>query len=283
MPEILSPGLHPGIPAHVYHAGLTRDPRPLSSTLAKNLLRTLPAEARWHLENHEDKPAYATGTAIHELLLQGELQTIVEFPYDSWRTKEAREARDGALIEGATPMLTKDLDQAREIVAAARGNTDVTRLLDASGHAEISALATIEGVPVQARYDYLAEPATETGAGYIVDVKTVAGSAHPDQFNRAAATYGYHIQAALYRRVLEELGHGELPFYWIVISKQEPYAASVIKASEIDLMTGSELVDRALNIWRDVIKHGWPATTGITESSLPAWAHYEVEDQEIQV
>lgn len=277
-----TPGLYPGIPHAEYHAGLTPHPRPLSSTLAKNLLRTLPEEARWNLEHHEDKPAYATGTAIHELLLQGELQTIVEFPYDSWRTTEAREARDGALIEGATPMLTKDLDQAREIVEAARENPAARSLLDADGDTEVSALCEIRGVPVQARYDKLVMPANGD-RGLIVDVKTVAGSAHPDQFNRAAANYGYHIQAALYRRVLEKLGHGELPFYWIVISKQEPYAASVIKASEIDLMTGSELVDRAIGIWRNILEHGWPATTGITESSLPAWAHYEVEDQEVEL
>ena len=45
-------GLHEDIPADVYHAGLA-NPRPLSSTLAKNLLRKLPEEARWELEQGE--------------------------------------------------------------------------------------------------------------------------------------------------------------------------------------------------------------------------------------
>ena len=272
------PGFYPDVPAEEYHEGLQQDPRPLSSTLAKDLLRKLPAEAKWTLEHGEHKVAYDEGRAIHELILEGDLKTIVELPFDSWRTKASQEAKGSAYLDGLTPMLPRDLDPIRHLAATVRANPDVNALVTSGGQAELSALATIDGVPVQARYDYLRLP-DDTHRGFILDLKTVARSASPRDFMRNAASYGYHIQAAFYQMVLEALGHPDVPFFWLVVSKQEPHAHSIIQASSEDLQVGRDLAYRALEIWESILKDGWPTNTPITQSALPAWILYEAMEQ----
>lgn len=270
-------GLYPGIPNKEYHEGLQTDPRPLSSTLAKNLLRSLPSDARYELEHGEWKDSYDFGAAVHELILEGELKTVVELKYDSYRTNAAKDQRDEARRAGGIPMLSHRLDEARAMADAVRSDPEVMKLLSTGGYAEISALCEIEGVPVQTRYDYLRLP-DDTHRGYILDLKTTGESAAPRDFQRNGAVYGYHIQAALYRMALAELGYPDLPFFWLVVSTKKPYAHSIIQASEMDLKTGEALARLALEIWGDIIRDGWPKSTPIIQSSFPMWTHYEIED-----
>ena len=179
-------------------------------------------------------------------------------------------------------MLTAELAEIRQIVKAVKSNPLVRELLPDYGRAEVSALAVLHGVKVQARFDYLVMADAPTGSrfgtwGWIVDVKTVAGSANPHDFNRTAANYGYHIQADLYQRVARALGH-ELPFYWLVVSKTPPFACSIIRVSDIDLTAGSVQTDKALKLWADVLANGWPKNVEVYESELPGWVHYEDDD-----
>lgn len=270
-------GLYPNVPNEEYHRGLQTDPRPLSSTLAKNLLRKLPADAKWELENGEYKDSYDFGTAVHELILEGELKTVIEIHHDSYRSTAAKEERDDARFNGLTPMLSHRLDEARAMADAVRSDPEVMKLLGTGGDAEISALCEIEGVPVQTRYDYLRLPG-DGYRGYMLDLKTSAESAAPRDFMRNGAVYGYHIQAALYRMALAELGFPDLPFFWLVVSTKKPYAHSIIQASEADLKTGEDMAYTALDKWADIIKNGWPTNTPIIQSSFPTWTKYEIED-----
>lgn len=268
-------GLHPNVPNDVYQRGLTT-PRPLSSTLAKNLLRRLPEEVLWELAHHETKRAYDFGIAVHELILQGGLQTVQELDFDSFRTKEARAARDEAREAGLTPMLASSLTAAREMAAVVREKPENAALLATGGDAEISALVEYDGITMQTRYDYLRLP-DETHEGFILDLKTVEGSAHPRGFVRNGASYGYHIQAAMYQVVLELLGYPRLPFIWLVASKTPPYASTLIQASQVDLEVGREMLAAAIVQWKKVLA-GETSTTGITQSQFPTWIQYEIED-----
>ena len=269
------PGIYPDIPAKVYHAGLTT-PRPLSSTLAKNLLRKLPEEALWELEHGEHKDAYDFGTAAHELILQGELQTAVELPFDSFRSKAAQEARDEARVEGLTPFTEGKLDDVRRMADVVRAKPENASLLGTGGQAEVSALVECDGIMLQTRYDYLRLP-DETHEGFILDLKTVADSAHPRDFMRNGAVYGYHIQAAMYQLVLQLLGYPKLPFIWLVVSKQEPYASSLIQASQVDLEVGQLMLTQAIIRWK-AVQAGKQHGAGITQSFFPAWIQYEAEE-----
>ena len=274
----LETGLHPDIPNDVYHAGLA-NPRPLSSTLAKNLLRKLPEEARFELEHGEHKESYDLGTAEHELILQGGFQTVAELDFDSYRSKDAQTARDNARAEGKTPLLGKKLDSVKAMADAVRSKPDNAALLDSGGMAEVSALVEYAGVPLQTRYDYLQLPRDGKG-GFILDLKTVAGSADQREFLRNAASYGYHIQAAMYQKVLELLGYGRLPFIWLVVSKKEPYASNLIQAQPDDLEIGAGMFEIAVKKWGQIIKNGWPQTTGIRQAGMPKWIEYEAGEIE---
>ena len=275
MSAVFEPGIYPDIPAKVYHAGLST-PRPLSSTLAKNLLRKLPEEALWELDHDEHKASYDFGTAAHELILQGELQTAVELPFDSFRTKAAQEARDQARLDDLTPFTEGKLDDVRRMADVVRAKPENASLLGTGGQAEVSALAECDGIMLQTRYDYLRLP-DEHHEGFILDLKTVADSAHPRDFMRNGATYGYHIQAAMYQLVLQLLGYPKLPFIWLVASKQEPYASSLIQASQVDLEVGQLMLTQAIIRWK-AVQAGKQQGAGITQSFFPAWIQYEAEE-----
>ena len=269
------PGIYPDIPAKVYHAGLST-PRPLSSTLAKNLLTMLPEEALWELEHGEHKDSYDFGTAAHELILQGELKTAIELPFESFRTREAKEAKAEAESQDLTAFATGKLDEVRGMADVVLAKGENAGLLGSGGQAEVSALVECDGIMLQTRYDYLRLP-DETHEGFILDLKTTTGSASPSAFNKVAGKYRYHVQAAMYQWVLQLLGYPKLPFIWLVVSKNKPYASSLIQASQTDLETGQLCLNDAINKWK-AVQSGKTASSGITQSSLPAWIQYEAEE-----
>jgi hypothetical protein len=82
----------------------------LSSGIARTLLTHSPAHA-WTAAPAaqprlpiEEKESFDIGSAAHALLLEGEDRMVV-LPYDDYRKKEAKEARDYARAEGKHPIL----------------------------------------------------------------------------------------------------------------------------------------------------------------------------------
>lgn len=268
-------GLIFDLPAGEYHAGLRRDVKPLSSTFAKELLNTSPYEAK--NSEREDSPAFAIGRAIHELTLEGEYKTIAPLDVDDFRTKDARALRDEAIEQGLTPMKVSDLEHVEAIAAAVRKHPIAAEILS-EGHAEVSALVEDDGLYEQVRIDWLR---VDQKRPALFDLKTVAGTANPREFNRTIATYGYHIQAAMYTDVIKRALKLDVdPTYsWIVVSKKKPHAVSVVKASKATMQTGHLLYAKAREIYRESVETGiWRGYDEITESELPIWAEYQAEE-----
>lgn len=268
-------GIFHGVPSAEYHAGLGDGPKPLSSTFAKRLLETSPAEARWAADHPTDTAAFTIGRAVHEIVLEKELKTVKVFPYENKRGNLWKEAVAEAAAVGKTAMLEHELTDVYQMRDAIQVHTASAELLNV-GAAEVSAVATIDGVPMQARADWLK---TETSPPIVIDLKTVAGTANPRQFDRTIAKYGYHLQAAFYQRVFGEVLDVQPRFIWIVVSKAAPHTVSVVEASAHTLDVGHQLVDAAAGIYRRCIESGeWPGYDGITESNLPTYAEYEADD-----
>ena len=268
-------GLHPDVPEPEYHA----DPA-LSQSAAKLLLPpSTPAHYRWAMDNPpEPRDAYDRGHAAH-LLVLGEGAPIVRIDADDWRTKAAREDRDAARADGATPLLAKDYTTVHAMADALRQHPWAGPLLTAGvGHAEHSAwwADPMTGVRMRARFDWLTQLGDERWMP--VDYKTTAKLAAAAVFSRSAYDYGYDIQDAWYRWAVEAVTGqpaADTPMVFIAQETRPPYLVAVHQLDADFRDLGEDRARRAVGVFCQCVETGtWPGYPAdeITELAPPPWA-----------
>ena len=257
-------GLVRGMPADVYHAGPE-----LSATKIKRLNES-PATYRWY-EDHPEPPtdSMAFGTLAHTLLLEPEKAgNILGRDWD--HRSKAGLARTADLEDNGYWVVTrKELDDATNLVAAVRGNRDASRLLG-RGYNEISGFATLAGRRFRVRFDYL--PIRNGGYfKYFVDLKTATTSMF-DNLERAAAKYGWHIQAAIYHDMLELLTGSTPAPVWVVVESSAPYRVAVLDLTYL-LPDGRDTYHAALDVLAACRRRRrWPAgRDGLQALYLPKY------------
>ncbi len=276
----MTPGLHLDITNDAYHRGLSSDPKPLSSSMAKTLILKSPAELVWEQEHRRERTAFDEGQAVHELVLEGGFKSIDVHDFDSWRTKEARAARDASYAARRHPLLTADVEPLQAMAEAVRRSALAAGVL-VHGKPEVSLLVHDDeyGVPLQARIDWLCLPEWGSPKPRIVDLKTTVKGANPRTFNREIAERRYHLSMAFYRRVLMLLDYDDPELMFIAVGKDEPHYVSVHQMSESDRIIGDQLVKKAIETYAEcVATDTWPAyDTEIHVTDLPIWATQEAE------
>jgi len=273
------------MPDTKYHADPA--PRPsLSSSLAKILLSKSPRHAwlahprlnKRHME--ETAAKFNVGSAAHALLLEGE-DAVAVIDADSFRSKEARAARDAAYEAGKIPLLAAQALDVKMMHEAALEQIKVHREASdvfAEGKPE-QTLVWQEpgGIWCRARVDWL------KGNGDIWDYKTTT-SAHPDDWERRLFDLDGDLQHAWYRRGVRALGLSENPrFRFILQEVSDPYALSVVDLMPAAQVMGDTKVNRALEIWRDCLKRNyWPGYSDQTYYiEPPVWRQSRVEEAKI--
>jgi hypothetical protein len=284
----LDMGLHEGLPADVYHA----DPAP-SPSLSSSILRTILGKSIEHaaLEHsrlgavaHESTASMDLGSTVHALL-SGEDSGLVLGNFDNYRTADARRWRESILAMGKTPVLERDLEDAKPIAAAVRAKAALGCTNDPfklPGKSELSAFWKEESVYCRARFDRLV--VDHSAYADIWDWKTTT-DVSPECIRRTICKYGYHIQAAFYLRGLNALlpsHQGRTSFIFVFVETTAPYAVRRVTLSPAFLAKGAKDVNRGLAIWKDAL-----ATSNFTapnldtlEVELPAFLE---DDDEISV
>lgn len=270
------------MPDRTYHAMTA-----LSSTGARKLL---PPSTPAHFKHWRDKPqtfsdAFDMGHVVHRLILGKGAEYVALDPTvhglkadgtpaanptatAAWKLAvgEAREA-------GYTPIHVNDLAAAQEMAAAVFRNAEGNALFANDGDAEVSVFADdpVTGTPLRARFDWL-------DGDTIVDVKTAMTGA-PNEFDRSAAKYGYHIQEMFYRHVAESAGLTINRFVFLVVEKGEPHLVSIHEWDEEARREGKRLVRQAIDTYaRCTELDVWPGYAAETNyMSLPTWMLDELE------
>lgn len=267
------------IPEKEYHADPCVEPS-LSSGIAKTLLALSPRHA-WHQHprlNPDYKPEesgdFDLGTAAHALILEGK-DNLEVIDADSWRTKAAKEAREEARIKGKIPVLPKivtDVYAMRdEAYRSFKSNPDLAGYDLDDMEAERSLIWTEAGIWLRSRLDKLSRDRT-----LILDYKTTARTASPDQAVRTALSLGYDIQAAFYTRGVEAVCKpAKRPVFVYMFQETEPpYAVSFIGMAGAFLDLGTSKVNAAINLWRQCMtENDWPGYPNrICWAEPPPWA-----------
>lgn len=130
------------------------------------------------------------------------------------------------------------------------------------------------GVWLRCRPDFLPDAKVN-----IPDYKTTT-SAHPDDFARDVATYGYHQQAALYLDGIAAIfGQAERQFYFIVQEKTAPYLVQPFALDFEAVQWGRRLNRKAINVFAECVRtNNWPGyASDFVTVSLPKWELTKLE------
>lgn len=240
-----------------------------------------PAHYREYIENPvEPTSNMVLGTAFHSYLLEEEIfrRNFVVMPKFDKRTKEGKE--NAAVWEAEnsskTGLTAEQVQTISDMTSSVKRHLGAASLLS-YGLSETSGFWTEKqtGIDCKFRPDFLVlDRSTNTITG-IVDVKTCI-DASADGFSKAIVNLGYDVQAPYYQDGLFELTGYRVPFYFIAVEKEPPYAVAVYRTSDSMMNIGRKKYQAALQLLRWCKESNtWPAyqPNGVIEEiDLPRWA-----------
>ena len=288
MIAIDSPGIYQ-ITKQVYH----EDPCPkpsLSATIAKVLYERSPAHAvllhpRLRTEDVEVKSSriMELGTAAHAVILENKWDSISIIDAPDFRTKEAREKRDGALFMGLTPILERESDVLHGMVDAMRRSEALPVDLDLVKLGAEQTIVWQEGDQwCRARYDFLH---STPGGEVIYDLKTTGIAANARGWGRKQI-WEYAMQHGFYRRGLMNLKHTPPIFRFIVQETSPPYAVATFDLDPAGYEYADFIAFGAVVLWGQCMRaavevpsrDAWlPYPAGLTLMETPYYIREQLE------
>lgn len=273
--EVTEPGVYQ-LDDVTYHA----DPVPerlggsLSASGARRLLPpSTPARFAYD-RKHPPTPTatFDFGHAAHRTVL-GTGPDLKAIDVEDWRTNAAKEFRDQCHKEGSVPLLQRDMQHVLDMAAALRAHPVANRLFKPFKGSPEQSLFWQDNPDMpwrRARVDWLPEPTR--GRLIIPDYKT-ARTANPASFGKAAADYGYAMQADWYLAAVEALLTDDAAFVFVLQEKEPPYLVSVVELDAEALAIGHDMNRRALDVYAQCVSTGdWPGYSNEVEQvALPYW------------
>lgn len=294
----MKPGIYSGLPMAQYLAI-----EAVSSGLLNTLTERCP-RAAWHESWLNPKrpleattPAQGIGTAAHQALLEGSMDCIVIidpalYPNktggvpDGWKNPAIRAARDAAIAAGKVPLLPGEDEPIKAMVSAAQAYIESLRepqpalwktLQPDGGESELTIVwQERDGTLCKIRPDRIS-----LDRHVAVNYKTTQASAQPETwFRRQAASLGYPLASAFYRRGIEAASGVENPVeVWLVQEQAPPYLCSLVGLDPVGLDLAQRRMMRAIRQWSASVAsdiwHGYAADVAYVET--PA---YEIHREE---
>lgn len=173
----------------------------------------------------------------------------------AWRDFKTEHARK-EILTPAMSDLALTMAKAAQAIPAARpylmgGRSEATLLWPFTREP----IGPIPGYTIQcrSRLDFIAD------CGALVDLKTTR-DASPGGFGREVARYGYHVQAAFYRRAYFAVTGKLLPYKFVAIEAASPHIGAVYNMTPKAFALGEETVTG----WMDTLNvclrdNRWPA------------------------
>lgn len=268
---ITRPGVY-SIPTEMYHADPVKGGS-LSHSGARKL-RECPAKFAYWRE-HPDPPSddFDFGHAAHRLVL-GDGADLVVIEADSYRTKDAKDARADAHASGKIPVLPGQLLVVQAMAKQLRAHPIAAALFKpGTGQAEQTLVWRDErtGVMCRALIDWL--PYKQPGRLIVPDYKTTKNASNT-AISRSSADYEYHTQADWYLSGIRALGLDANPAFVLVAQeKTPPYLVNVAQLDPVAMRIARDENRRALDAYVECTAAGhWPGYSSEVELiALPPW------------
>lgn len=259
-------GIVYGMPEDEYHNG---------PEISKTGLWTLHSKTPFHYRYGERKETQPLefGRAAHCSILEPDyFGDRYAWGPDDRRGKKWVERREQAGLEGKTLLTSSDWQRCIQMRDAVYKQLPLIRKLIQRGtDNEVSLYWDDEetGERCRSRIDVVSGPSR-----VLADLKT-AGDASPFSWSRSVQTYGYHVQSAMYRAGWFAVTGEHMPFFFIVVEKEPPYACALYEIEPVASEIGERIFRQALNRYHECkVNNEWPAWGfGINASALPRWAY----------
>ena len=129
-----------------------------------------------------------------------------------------------------------DVQQADETIVRIRKQPLMMKYL--SGQHQVIMTGEIEGVPVKIKMDSF-DPNE-----YIADLKYMASLRSPNLFQPMIQYFSYDIQSAVYREIVRQNIGKQLPFFFVVATKEKPAHLAVGEISQWNMDQAMETVKK---------------------------------------
>jgi len=242
----------------------------VSQSTLKTIVRKTPAHYIHEVKNgRPDSPSLNFGRYFHDIMLLGSSDYIVRPAGLDGRTKEGKAWMEAN--QGRDTVTHEDGEKVKAMQAALKAHPDASLAL-ASGMAEVSVFAEIDGIKCKGRFDWVPK-----AGNAIVDVKTCEDASDAG-FAAAFSKFDYHIQAAFYLTLAEASGLTDrTSFVFVAIEKDAPHAVGVYEAAADAVEKGRNDYTRALATIRACRDLGeWPSyPTGLRTVNLLPYKYRE--------
>lgn len=238
---------------------------------------------RWQRPSSTTEQAF--GSLAHEVILEGGLSRVVEIPPGVLAKDGSRRGSAWHLFaaenEGATILKPEEIAPLRDIRKNVEDHPVAARLLyESDGETEFSIEWTDDetGLLLRSRLDRLVVK-SPSFPSLIADVKTCA-RVDPKSFADSCYRWGYHRQAAFYRRGAEALTGDVLPFVFVAVRKTPPYSVACYELSDDFIEAGEQEVSRGLSAIAACRDSGiWSSSTAnqILTLDAPRWGKFDNE------
>jgi hypothetical protein len=243
-----------------------------------------PQHAWYYLTaERKEKTYFDLGSAFHTGIL-GNGREIEVLPAESRRSNAVQATEKKARLAGKIPLLPKEAELVRAMVAATRAHPEFARLLTPGTFtAELVIVWEDPATGVMCRAKLDAVP-HYVGDMLVIDAKTKAGHADPGSVSAMVAKHAYHQQIAFYiAGVRAMIARGLLaPVETItplllVCGKEPPHVPLCRPMVDCDIEMGERQIRKALDLYATCQATGeWPGyddprSTKREPIGVPVW------------
>jgi len=270
------PGVYPGVSFDEYSEW-----EAINHSTLVHFAKT-PAHAYHEATHQKEKPSTNLGHLVHTAILEPQLleTEYMAIPKIDKRYKEGKRqwAEFERAAEGRMLVQPDEMECAQALKKHVREHATLREMLASKGANELSLLwiDPEHDTACKARLDRICELQKQA---FILDFKTHGFVATRKSWESSVQKFGYHTQAAWYKRGLEILrpmpeGLPERRFAWAVCETVEPYLVRVFDVDEDTLQIGLDEVMRYLATFAECKETGvWPGwDEGMQTAGLPPWA-----------
>ena len=195
--------------------------------------------------------AMQLGSCVHLIALEPEklCEEFAVSPYDSFRSKEAREWKEGMLADGKIVLTEKEYAEAIRIAESAQGC--ISRALQGSAYAVEQ---EVHGEFNEVQLCGLIDIVPESG-DCLWDLKTCSSIGDERALSRTIFDNGYHVQAALYADLWafkEKRGMEPPGFGFVFVETSFPYESTFVELSANALAAGRARYIQLIDRWKDL-------------------------------
>ena len=266
-----------------YHAHKLDKANLKEGPISCSMLKAFEANPYAWLRAPERQPTAAmqTGSLLDLALTEPETlqDRVAVSPYDSYRTKEAREWRDTTLASGILIADEVEIENAKACAAAVRNHKVAGKIMDGA-KCQVGVVGEIAGIPAKCLIDIL--PGAGEYEETLFDYKTTSGGLDDEAISKAIGNFKYHWQAAFYSTLFNKVAPDRVASeFGFIFQDPQTREVRVVMLHEDALALGSRMVGEALKEFVTCAERGIKSRyrSRVSTINVPAYVGMQEEDK----